>query len=412
MNDFLLYEFNKLMKKNNWNLKQLARKADIHYSDMSRIFNNKKPLSLHYMDAITEAFQLPKGSFYKEYVKLCFNDRDLLDKRRSDAFIYECAKYGFKSELSFILSVMIEEKSKAIRSKYFQNLFYIAEQLFLEGKEQEALPLYELIIEHMPNSGTEEVAISYFRKFYMTRLTSEGSLVLVRIIEYISYMPPKFQELTILWITATYYMLKDWDEVLHYAKRLEKMAKIKDHVGRALMYQAFALTRLGGKLEDVLNIIKKYEKINAYYADIAVGNRFVAHIDFGNLHVVDSYFNWLLNRDDFYVGIPRIIESYVKLGRLEEAENFIEKYDEEIVELSNSPDLFKQHLYLDSCYAIGLLKCEENKINEGLDEILNVALKVKNSEIHERFQKCLLAIWHYRDFLSEELEEKYIQILS
>ncbi|PEL14031.1 helix-turn-helix transcriptional regulator [Bacillus sp. AFS017336] len=412
MNDFLLYEFNKLMKKNNWNLKQLARKADIHYSDMSRIFNNKKALSLHYLDAITEAFQLPKGSFYKGYVKLCFNERNLLDKRRSDAFIYECAKDGFESELSFILSVMIEEKSKAVRSKYFQNLFYIAEQLFIEGKQQEALPLYELIIEHMPNSATEEVAISYFRKFYMTRLTSEGSLVLVRIIEYISYMPPKFQELTILWITATYYMLKDWDEVLHYAKRLEKMAKLKDHVGRALMYQAFALTRLGSKLEEVLHLIEKYEKINAYYADIAVGNRFVAQLDFGNLHVVDSYFSWLRDRDDFYVGIPRIIESYVKLGRLDDAERFIEKYGEQIGEMSNSTDLFKQHLYLDYCYALGVLKCEKNKVNEGLDEILNVALKVKNTEIHERFQKCLLAIWHYRDSLSKELEEKYIQILS
>ncbi|PGS49633.1 helix-turn-helix transcriptional regulator [Bacillus sp. AFS041924] len=412
MNDFLLYEFNKLMKKNEWNLKELARKSDIHYSDMSRIFNNKKALSLHYLDAITEAFKLPKGTFYKGYVNLCFNERNLLDKRRSDAFIYECAKNGFKSELSFILSVMIEENSKATRSKYFQNLFYIAEQLFLEGKEQEALPLYELIIEHMPNSATEEVAISYFRKFYMTRLTNEGSLVLVRIIEYISYMPPKFQELTILWITATYYMLKNWDEVLHYAKRLEKMAKSKEHVGRALMYQAFSLTRLDGKLEEVLNLIGKYEKINAYYADIAVGNRYVAHIDFGNLYVVDSYYKWLRDRADFYVGIPRILESYVKLGRLEEAEKFIEKYNDQIVEIRNSSDLFKQHLYLDYCYAFGLLKCETNKVNEGLDEILNVALKVKDSEIHERFQKCLLTIWHYRNSLNKELEEKYIRILS
>ncbi|MFB7138717.1 helix-turn-helix domain-containing protein [Gottfriedia sp. NPDC056225] len=412
MNDFLLYEFTKLMKKKKWNLKELAFNADIHYSDMSRIFNNKKALSLHYLDAITEAFDLPKGSFYKGYVKLCFNERNLLDKRRSDAFVYECAKNGFKSELSYILSVMIEEKSKAIRTKYFQNLFFTAEQLFLEGKEKEALPLYELIIEHMPNTATEEVAISYFRKFYMTRLTNEGSLVLVRVLEYISYMPPKFQELTILWITATYYMLKQWDEVLHYAKRLEKIAKIEDHLGRALMYQAFALTRLGNNLDEVLNLIDRYEEINDYYADLAAGNRYVAQIDFGDVQVVDSYFNWLRSRDDFYVGIPRILESYVKLGRLKDAENFIEDHHDQIVEMSNSTNLLKQHLYLDYCYALGVLKCETNQINEGLDEILNVALKVKNSEIHERFQKCLIAIWHYRDFLSKELEEKYIRILS
>ncbi|PEL07360.1 helix-turn-helix transcriptional regulator [Bacillus sp. AFS017336] len=412
MNDFLLCEFYKLMKKNKWTLKDLAMKSKIHYSDLSRIFNNKKTISIYTLDAVTKAFQLPKGAFYKDYVRLCFNERNRLDKRRSKAFIYECIKNGFNSEVSFILSVMIEEKSNAIRSNYFKNLFYISEQLFLEGNEKEALPLYELIIEHMPNSATEEVAISYFRKFYMTRLTSEGSLVLVRIIEYLSYMPTEFQELTILWITATYYMLKQWDEVLRYAKRLEKMTENKDHVGRALMYQAFALTRLGGKLEDILNLIEKYEKIDAYYANIAIGNRYVAHIDFGNLYVVDSYFNWLCNQDEFYVGIPRIIESYVKLGRLEDAVNFIVKYNNQIVEMSTSTELFKEQLYLDYSYALGLLKCETDKINDGLDELLNVALKAKKSDNRERFYKCLLAIWQYQNYISEELEEKYIWILS
>ncbi|MGG0175597.1 hypothetical protein [Gottfriedia acidiceleris] len=412
MNDFLIYEFTKLMKRNNWNLKELAIESEIHYSDMSRIFNNKKVLSLHYLDEITKTFELPKGAFYKEYVKLCFNERNLLDKRRSDAFIYECAKYGFESELSYILSVMIEENSRAIRTKYFQSLFSIAEKLFLEGYEKESLPLYEIIIEHMPNTATEEVAISYFRKFYMTRLTNDGTLDLIRVLEYISYMPPEYQELTILWITATYYMLKQWDDVLHYAKRLEKTAKIKDHVGRALMYQAFALTRLGSNIEEVLSLIERYEKINDYYADIAVGNRYVAYIDFGDLHVVDSYYDWLQNRDDFYVGVPRIIESYVKLGRLDEATKFIEKYQNQIIKMKDSSNLYIQHLYLDYCYAHGLLKCETNKLNEGLDDLLNVALKVKKAEIHERFQKCLLTVWHYRDFLNKELEGKYIQILS
>ncbi|PEJ50776.1 MULTISPECIES: helix-turn-helix domain-containing protein [unclassified Bacillus (in: firmicutes)] len=412
MNEIMLYKITKLMKDKNWNLKDLAIKSEINYTDLSKIFNNKKVLSLHYLDAITKAFYLPKGFFYKDYLKLCFNQRNILDKRRSDAFIYECAKNGFKSELTYILSVIIEEKSVVIRTKYFQGLFLIAEKLFLEGKEKEALPLYECIIEHMTNSITEEVAISNFRKFYLARLTSEGNVALERVLEYISYMPAKFQELTFLWITATYYTLKQWGEVLGYAKRLEKMAKIKDHVGRALMYQAFALTRVGGSLEEVLILIDKYEKINDYYADLAVGNRYVALIDFGNIHVVDSYYSWIRNRDDVHVGIPRIIECYVKLGRFEDADMFIEKYRKQIAELSDTSNVHMKHLYLEYRYALGLLKCKTNKLYEGLDALLNVALEMKNDKSYGDFQKCLLAIWDYRNFLNDELEEKYILTLS
>ncbi|MFB7141679.1 tetratricopeptide repeat protein, partial [Gottfriedia sp. NPDC056225] len=412
MNDILLNEFTKLLNRKKWNFRILSKKSKIHYTDISKIFNNKVPLSLHNLDAITEAFQLPKGSFYKMYLNLCFNERHLLDKRRSSSLIYQCAKYGFKSELSYILSVMIKEKSKAIRTKYFQNLFSIAEQLFLDGNEREALPLYEMVIKYMPHSVTEVVAISYFRKFYMTLPSNKGNSHMVHVLEYISYLPDKFQELTILWITASYYFLRQWDEVLHYAKKLEKTTKNEDHLGRALIYQAFALTRLGGDLEDVLNIIEKYRKINDHFAELAAGNRYVALMDSGDLHVVDSYYNWLIKRDNVFIGIPRIIECYVKLGRIKDAEIFIEKHQNQIEAMSNSSNLFIQHLYLDYSYAIGLLKCETNNTYLGIEELLNVALKMKNAEDNEKFRKCLLAIWNYRIFFNKELEEKYMQLLT
>ncbi|QKE76005.1 helix-turn-helix transcriptional regulator (plasmid) [Arthrobacter citreus] len=412
MNDILLNEFTKLLNRKKWNFRILSKKSNIHYTEISKIFNNKVALSLHNLDAITEAFQLPKGSFYKEYINLCFNERQLLDKRRSNSLIYQCAKYGFKPELSYILSVMIKEKSKVIRTKYFQNLFSIAEQLFLEGKEREALPLYETVIKYMPNSPTEEIAMSYFRKFCMTPPSNKGYSHVVHVLEYISYLPDEFQELTILWITASYYFLRQWDEVLHYAKILEKTTKNEDHMGRALMYQAFALTRLGGHLEDVLNIIGKYRRINDHYAELAAGNRYVALMDSGELHVVDFYYNWLIRRDYVFIGIPRIIECYVKLGRIKDAEIFIEKHQDQIEAMSISSNLFIQYLYLDYNYAIALLKCETNNTYLGIEELLNLALKMKNAENHEKFRKCLLAIWNYRSFFNKELEEKYMQLLN
>lgn len=412
MNEILTYDFQKLMVEKKISRIELSRRSGIHISDISRVFNNKKPLSLHYLDAITKAFDLQEGAFYSKFTELCFNDKRYLDKRRSVAFIYKCSIKGFKKELSFMISEMLEEKSKTIRSKNLQNLFLIAEKLFLEGFENEALPLYEVIINHMPDHSSEEVAISYFRKFYMIRFTKEGQSALIHALEYVSYMPEEFQELTIFWITATYYMLKQWDEVLHYAKRLEKMAQSEDFYGRALIYQGFALTRLDSSLDEVLAIIDRYEKIDDYYAEISVGNRYVTLIVFGKLAYVDDYYNWLKNRDDVYAGLARVIETYVKLGRLDDATNVIARHQNEIDDMSKSSNLFKQHLYLDYCYAHALLKCETNSFNEGLNELIDVAMKVKNSGIHEKFKQCLLAIWQYREYLTPPLEEKYLNLLT
>ncbi|WP_088042658.1 helix-turn-helix transcriptional regulator [Bacillus sp. EAC] len=411
MNQILLYEFQNLLINKSWNKADLAKHSGIHFSDISRIFNNKKPLSLHYLDAITKAFCLPEGTFYSYYTQLCFNQNRYLDKRRSVAFIYKCAINGYKNELHFMISVMLEEKSKTIRTKNLQNLFQIAEQLFTEGKESEAVPLYDIIINNMPDSLSEEVAISYFRKYYLNRLTEDGPSTLVHVLDYLSYMPEEFQELTFLWIMATYYMLKQWDKVLHYANRLEKIAKIEDHYGKALLYQGFALTRLGSSLDEVLDLINRYGKINEYFAEIAIGNRFVALIDFGQLHYADEYYNWLKTRDDVHVGLPRILESYVKLGRIENAKELIKHHEKEINEMAISSNLFTQQLYFDYCFALSLLKCEERSFIEGLNDLIEVANKVKNVGIFEKFKQCLLAIWHYKEYLTPELEEKYLHLL-
>ena len=412
MNQFLLYEFKTYMKKKNFNKQELAINSGIHISDISRIFNNKKTLSIRYLDAITKAFDLPIGFFYSKYAYLCFNQNRSLNKRRSIDYLYNCVMNNFNDEFSAMISIILEENSKIIRTKNLQILFLVAEKLFLEGHEKESLPIYDIIINHMPDHSDEEVSISYFRKYYITRLTEEGQSVLGQVLENLRYMPEKYQELTLLCITNTKYMLKEWDKLLYYAKRLEKIAKNKDHYGRALMYQCIALRNLDKNKEDVLELIDRYEKVNEYFAEIAVGNRFVALIDFGELHYVDDYYEWIKDREDLYVGIPRILEAYVRLGRFNDALNLINSHGTEIAALESSADLFKQQLYLDYSFALALLKCETSMYIEGLDAFIVAAMKMKNVGMYEKVNQCLLAIWHYKEFLTPQLEIKYIQLLS
>lgn len=411
MNSTLLYIIYKKMDEKNWNQSDLAKHTGIHISDISRIFNHKLPLSLGKLDAITESFRLSRGTLYKHYIEECFNKNYHLNKRRGEQFLYRCAAEGYTHELNTILNAVLEEKVKAIRDKSLLCVFHVAEKVFEGGKNDQALPLYEFVTDNTSNRFSEQVAISYFRIFYMVRLTNKGRHALSNVLEHIAYMPEEFQILSYLWITATYYVHQQWTEVLKYAKKLEAVCKEVDHYGRALIYQSLSLARLGAPLNDILEMTNRYAQLNGYYANMAIGNKLVIQLDLGYTEYVDSYLNWLKGRDDFYVGMPRVLEAYVKLGRMVEAKAFIREYRHLIDELATSKDPFKQHIYLYFRYTYALYECTTGNFLEGLDEILDVAYIADKIGNNERFKKCLLLFWEYREEADMELEEKYARTL-
>ncbi|MEK5393491.1 hypothetical protein NSQ59_24595 [Margalitia sp. FSL K6-0131] len=412
MNITLLHNILHHMQEQNRNMTQLAKESNIHISELSRIFHHKQSLSLHNLDKITLALRLNEGALYPYYVEECFNESRNLDKRKSEQFLYKCAVMGYREQLHFILDAVLEERSKTIRNKNFVRIFSVAEQLFVEGMEEQALSLYEFIIENMPDHFSQEVAICYFRRFYIVRLTEEGQYALGHLLEHIAYMPEEFQILSYVWITATFYLQQEWKKTFYYARKLEKMAKEGEHYGRALVYQSLALPRLGGTLEEVLNLIKRYEKVSEYYADAAIGNRFCAFLDFGHFDYADKYLSWLEGRDDMFAGLPRVLEAYVHLHRLEDVEQLLDRFQEIIKDWAANIHPHQKQMYLRFRYAYAMYYFACKRYSEGLDEVLDVAYAAKEIGITERFKQCLLIYWEYRFFATVEHAERYKKLLS
>jgi hypothetical protein len=337
----------------------------------------------------------------------------VLDKRRSVQFLYKCITRGYEKQCSDLLITMIAEKSDTIRSIYLTYIFSVAEKLFKAKKVEKALPLYELIIEHEPNDCTEQLAISYFRRFYIVRMTENGQYALPYVLEHLVCMPKEVRMEAYLWITAFYYRREQWEEVLYYAERLEGMAKEGEYYARALMYKSFALARLGGSIEEVLALTAQYAQVNDYFADIATGNRFAAFLDFGQLEYADEYLTWLEDREDLYVGLPKVLEAYVHLNRLEDAKQLLDWYKHIIDDSAVKNDLWlERKLDLDFRYAQALYQCETLLLPEGLNELLDVAYASNQIGNVERFKKCLLIYWEYRHHATFEQMDKYIQLLS
>jgi transcriptional regulator with XRE-family HTH domain len=413
MNIALMHEIQKYMQLNKWNKTDLSKKSGIHISEISRILNNKQPLSLQNLDAITNAFGLSEGKLYTYYVEECLNEGNRIDKRRSIQFLYKCAAEGRKKVYNDLLNLMLEENSKTIRKKNLLYIFSVAEELFSAGIGEKALPLYEVIIDNDSDRFSENVAISYFRRFYIVRMTDKGQYALAHLLDQLAYMPIDLRKEAYMWIMADYYRREDWGQVLNYAEKLKLFATEAEYYGRALMYKSFALTRLGASLEEVLDLIKQYAQVNEFFADMAVGNRYVALLDFGQLEYVDEYLSWLENRDDIYAGLPRILESYVRLNRLDEAKGLLDRFKLVIDDLAISKEPWlKEKMYLDFRYANALLHCKCKQFERGLMELLEVAALSNRIGNIERFKKCLLAFWQYRFYAAPQHEEIYTQLLS
>ena len=399
------------MQEEKWNKTDLAKYTGIHISDISRILNHNQPLSLKHLDRITEALGLVEGSLYSYYAADCFNENQHLDKHRSIKFLYKCVNDGYDQAFHNLIDLMKEEN--IIQPKYLTYLFSVAEKLFAVGKEEKALPLYELIIENELDHFSEQLAISFYRKFYVERMTDKGHQTLTYVLEQLAYMPRGVRKEAYMWIMSFYYRSEQWEEVLYYSKRLERMASEGEYYGRALVYKSFALARLGASLDKVLAIINQYAQVSDYFTEVAVGNRYIPLLDFGQLECVDDYLIWLEDREDIYVGLPRVLETFVQLNRLEDATHLLEKFQYVINDMTVSKESWhKQKMYLNFLYAHALYQCKKEKFPLGLNELLDVAFSANQIGNVKRLQKCLLEYWRYRHLATPEQEDKYIELLN
>ncbi|PEL14218.1 helix-turn-helix transcriptional regulator [Bacillus sp. AFS017336] len=400
------------MQEQSMNLTQLAKNSSIHLTEISRIINHKQALSLRNLDAITTALGLKEDCFYLNYIEECFNENGILDKRRSMEFLYKCAVLGCNEELKMFFNKVLDESAKAILKKNLNIIFLVAEKLFEENNQWQALPLYECIIESMPEHQSLQLAKSYYRKYYIVRLTEKGHEAEVHVLRYLPKLTNELQLSTYLWIMATSYIRQNWKKVMYYAKKIEKLAVDGEFYGRALLYQGFALLRLGGTLEEILCIIDRYSKVNEFYKELAVGNRYVAYLEFEQYEYVDGYLEWLEDRDDKFVGLPKVLEVYAKLGRINDFESLLNRYLHIFEEVALSKEPYRNQIHLKFRYSHALYQCARNKITEGIHEILDVAITAIELRISKEYAKCLMIFWKHRQKINDEHERKYIQILS
>ncbi len=217
----------------------------------------------------------------------------------------------------------------------------------------------------MPNHYSEQVAISYLRKFYLVKGAEEEQHSLTLVLKHIQYMPFEFQLISYWLIAGFYYHRQQWDKVLYYAKILEQTAKDGKYYAEALLLQAFALKRLGSSLNVILELIDKSAQVSDFYEDIAMANRLITFIEFGQLNYLDQCLSWFKESDYFYIALPLIIEGFVKVGRLEEAHQLLNHSQNLFNDFPTTNEPRRIELYLHFHYAHALYHWHKMNMKKG-----------------------------------------------
>ncbi|WP_139489101.1 helix-turn-helix domain-containing protein [Brevibacillus dissolubilis] len=268
----LRHEFESDRKKRGWKRRDLAKATGIEPVTISNILNNKQSITLPQLDAITEAFNRPEGTYYETYMAECFSKEGKLLPARCAALITRCYQTGRQEIIDRLLELMSEETDPYRTNNM---LFEIAEMLFHSDRKLESLPFFDKFLAWSTKKG-EKSAVAHYRRYLIHRdrdLYMDGLEALHQLLEYLPYLPaydvctdPDGHKKTVplkcegyRQVVLYYHLVERWDKLLTYADEMAMAARLDNERGylvEALHYKAVAL-REKGELEKAPSVKKR-----------------------------------------------------------------------------------------------------------------------------------------------------------
>jgi len=405
----LRQEIQRHMWRKGWKKADLASAASIYPSDLSNFMNGNgtRTFPLEALDAITEALGLEPGYFYPLYFGECYNKGKLI-RHRCEEFLYRCALLRKDEFVQRLIDALLSESKS-----HLQTIFAVAKRLFDEKHPSEALPLVDAVIENDHNRFSERLATCYFYRFYIVRNhgMEQGNHALVKMLEYLAYMPAEIQMEAYLRIITFYYAREEWNMVWIYARKLEAIASDEKYLGESLLYQCFAL-REWGRYEDALRLTDRYAKINPYYADLAVGNRYFILVRSGRLEFINDLIDRLKERSQVHIGLPVILEACIQEKKYDQAYHYLLEHQSEIEKLEHSPVPHTSKFLLRIYYLHGLICFQKGETRTGIEKIIHAATLAESLGNHDRLKDCMRLLWNYHEYISDVQVAKIRQIMS
>ncbi|WP_431086484.1 DNA-binding protein [Paenibacillus sp. 8b26] len=441
-------EIEKELKLGGYTFNSFGQATGLNRGIFSAMLNGNppKPISVRQMDLITKALNYPEDWLYDLYVDECFYD-GRPHWKRVKPFLIRCVEIGNLRCVEKVLSRLMEDLN------HIPTIFALAEELYEEGKYQEAAPFYECVIENEKYQHSERLAISHYRIFSLSiNVNPDRDLeAALRFMPFRNRVPLEFHLDGLLKLTNLYYKLHQWKEVERYADELRSFANIVCENRRnnkknnslnterhLVVYYGQSYLMKGNALEKQ----ERYEEAMRYtdgYADLswfedlgeigrkevrkftvwADANRLNLNILMGNTKSLPMYIQFLKNNpQEILLGLLTIVESANKHGF--SIEHILQQFSKELTSFNNELSVdtsyynqsFSYDAYADLCYQLAIYMFNNFLHEKAIYYVLKSLRKCIEMEKKEKFAVCTALFQKFRSQATKDQKLEYENIME
>ncbi|CQR58747.1 hypothetical protein [Paenibacillus riograndensis] len=437
-------EIEKHLSRSGHNLASFAKVSGLNRGSLSAILhgNPPKPMSLGQLDAVTRAFGFPEGWLYPLYVDECFSE-ERISRRRIEPFLIRCAEIGKQHCIEDVLNRIMEYP------KPLGILYSVAEKLFANGKIQESLVFYKIIVDNEMDSYSERMAICQYRIFKSLESLVDKEEQLRAVITFEPYrgrLPENMQLDGLLKLANVCFTLQKWRDMGKYADELRALANaiyrqelrrknnrrneeldlsrpLVLYYAQGYLLKATALTKLE-RYEEAKKYTAGYADLNWFeildeegrevvqdFSLFAVANGFTLEMLMGNKAALPAYSAFLANNPgEILPGLVVIVESANRYGF--SVDKVLAQFSREMVRFEQFMDPINIDRLYRLRYQISMYLLDRGQYNQGVETILQslqLAIRLNGAG---NIIDCVTLFETYRHFATEQQQKKYGETLK
>ncbi|PCN43611.1 DNA-binding protein [Brevibacillus laterosporus] len=432
------------LQLHDYTLSKLSELSHINNGHLSGFLNGNpgRTLTVAQLDSIANVFDEPPGWLYDLYIDECF-PKGRVSRRRVCPYLIRCAELGRHDCIQPVVSALLEQR------KNIEILFYVAEQLFQHGRQEESIYFYQLVIDNEKDSYSDRFIMSHYRLFRSLQETDmeENWKAVIRFEAYRKRLSERHQLDALLQLANVCFTLHKWKEVEKYGDELRKLAalvyqkelsKLKNNrYYQPLKTERHLVVYYGqGYLLKAVSLEKQghYEQAKEYvsgYADLswfellddsgqeevekfnlwATANMYTLDMLMGNTSVLADYIAFLEDHPtEILSGIVTIMKSANQHGFL--IDHLLEKFSAEIRTFEHSHDSICVDRHLRFRYDLAIYHFQNERFESGIIDTLrclDLSIVMNNQK---KFIQCVTLFEAYRYHATEQQKREYKKLLE
>lgn len=190
------------------NLTQFEKMSGINRGVLSATLNSNPPrsISINQLDRMAAALDRPEGWLYEQYIEECFASSKV-NWRRIRALFLRCIELDRNVLIEHTLNLLMEDY------RYVPYVFELAEELVLNGQQEQSVPFYTCVIENERQQHAERLAISHYRLFraQLSEDIERNKSAVTLFYPYRDRIPDHLRLDALLQMANVYYTVQEWD---------------------------------------------------------------------------------------------------------------------------------------------------------------------------------------------------------